>query len=44
MYINANKISVSELEEELNKRNLTIIATDGRISSVEQEEANVETA
>lgn len=44
MYINANKIPVSELEEELNKRNLTIIAADGRISSVQQEDSNVETA
>ena len=44
MYINANKITVSELEEELHKRHMTIIATDGKISSVQKEEPNVQKA
>lgn len=43
MYINANGITVKELLEELNKRNMTIIAADGMVSSLQREESNVET-
>lgn len=43
MYINASKITVSELEEELNKRNMKIVAADGNISSIQQEDSNVQT-